>query len=220
MYQTPIDALSAEAGSSLAREGLPYWILWVLLCVILLLGFFVFLRNKELRQRLSLSLHGPRRRFNLIALQARLLREGRKKAGLLQMLGRTALRTEGATRGMTELVKQLAELESKLEDARAGVRRLSAQLESLRPARLGSRRGEEASGDALKAKAVRKDLKRILSEIAALERREDPLLEELGAALYARRPEQEPFLPLYAQVDLAEESIAEIEASMAELKKR
>ncbi len=219
MYESPIDALSLETGTALAREGLPYWIFWFLLCVILLLGFFIFLRNKELRRKLSLSLHGPRRRLNLIAFQARLLREGRKKAGLLQTLGRMALRTEGATRDHTDLVRRLAELESKLEDGRAEVRRLSAQLESLRPARLGTRRGEEPPGETQKAKAVRKDLKRVLSEIVSLERRQDPLLEELGAALYAARPDQEPFLPLYAQIDLAEETIAEIEASMAQSKK-
>jgi chromosome segregation ATPase len=219
MFESPIDGLSNDAGTALAREGLPYWIFWLLLCVIVLLGFFVFLRNKDLRQRLSLTLHGPRRRFNRIALQARLLRENKKKTALLQALGRTALRTEGATRGYAPLVKRLDDLESRLDDSRGEVRSISARLEVLRAAGPGGRRREETPGESQKSKAIRKDLKRILSEIALLERRQDPLLEELGAEIHSSRPERKPFLPLYAQIDLADESIAELEARIAELKK-
>ena len=37
-----------QDASSVAREGLPYWIFYLLLCLILLLLAFIFLRDKDL----------------------------------------------------------------------------------------------------------------------------------------------------------------------------
>ncbi len=44
-----------------SQEGLPYWILWFLLCIILLLLAFIFLRDKDLRQRLNRFLFGAKK---------------------------------------------------------------------------------------------------------------------------------------------------------------
>ncbi len=45
------------------REGIPYWIFWFLLSLILLLLLFIFLRDKDLRRRLSLVLAGAKKRM-------------------------------------------------------------------------------------------------------------------------------------------------------------
>ena len=68
--QTPLP------GSS---EGLPYWIFWFLLCIILLLLIFIFLRDKDLRRRISLFLFGAKKKLVKLRLQTRLKRECRKK---------------------------------------------------------------------------------------------------------------------------------------------
>jgi len=45
------------------REGVPYWILWFLLCIILLLLTFIFLRDKNLRQRLNSFFFGAKKKL-------------------------------------------------------------------------------------------------------------------------------------------------------------
>jgi chromosome segregation ATPase len=70
--------------------GLPFWLLWFLLCVILLLVAFIFLRDKDLRRRVSSFLSGARRHMSRLRLQVRLKREKEKKAGLWRELGKLA----------------------------------------------------------------------------------------------------------------------------------
>jgi len=71
-------------------EGLPFWLLWFLLLVILLLIAFIFLRDKDLRRRISAFLSGARRRMTRLRIQARLRREAEKKAALWRELGKQA----------------------------------------------------------------------------------------------------------------------------------
>jgi chromosome segregation ATPase len=73
-----------------AFEGLPFWLLWLLLCVILLLVVFIFLRDKDLRRRISSFLSGARRHMTRLRIRARLKREKEKKAALWRELGKKA----------------------------------------------------------------------------------------------------------------------------------
>ena len=73
-----------------SSEGLPYWTFWLLLCVILLLIAFIFLRDKDLRRRINLFLFGAKKKLIKLRLQARLKREYRKKAELISNLGKKA----------------------------------------------------------------------------------------------------------------------------------
>ncbi|HSA95641.1 MAG TPA: hypothetical protein VLJ16_06310 [Acidobacteriota bacterium] len=81
--------LQAQAAAG-AAEGLPYWLLWVLLCVILLLVAFIFLRDKDLRRRVSSFLSGARRHMVRLRLQVKLKKEKEKKASLWRELGKLA----------------------------------------------------------------------------------------------------------------------------------
>jgi chromosome segregation ATPase len=81
--------LPAQAPAS-AAEGLPYWLLWVLLCVILLLVAFIFLRDKDLRRRVSSFLSGARRHMLRLRLQVKLKKEKERKAALWRELGKLA----------------------------------------------------------------------------------------------------------------------------------
>ena len=71
-------------------EGLPYWMLWALLCVILLLVAFIFLRDKDLRRRISAFLSGARRHMVRLRLQVKLKKEREKKTALWRELGKLA----------------------------------------------------------------------------------------------------------------------------------
>ena len=208
--------LDTQAEAVLQREGLPYWALYLLLCVILMLLAFIFLRDKERRQRLSLSLHGPRRRFDLLALQTRQARERKKRAGLLRELAWVARRHKVRPKEAAEVWKRLDALEAKLQPQKAELKRLSSRLASLRlksPRRRRQDSGEQA------VKTVKQNLKRTLAGIASLERLQNPLLEELGRTVRAGRSSHEAFLPLYAQLDLTNEAIAEFQAAIDKIKK-
>ena len=71
-------------------EGLPFWLLWFLLCIILLLIVFIFLRDKDLRRRISAFLSGARRHMVRLRIQAKLKKEKEKRAALWRELGKQA----------------------------------------------------------------------------------------------------------------------------------
>jgi chromosome segregation ATPase len=81
--------LQAQAPAEVAK-GLPFWMLWLLLCVILLLVVFIFLRDKDLRRRISAFLSGARRHMIRLRLQVKLKKEKEKKAALWKELGKLA----------------------------------------------------------------------------------------------------------------------------------
>jgi DNA repair exonuclease SbcCD ATPase subunit len=64
--------------------------LWALLCVILLLVAFIFLRDKDLRRRISVFLSGARRHMARLRLQVRLKKEREKKTALWREMGKLA----------------------------------------------------------------------------------------------------------------------------------
>ena len=118
-----------------AGEGLPFWLLWFLLCVILLLVAFIFLRDKDLRRRISSFLSGARRHMIRLRLQAKLKREKEKKAALWRELGKLAWSEDVGAACIDEECRKLAGLEEerqllvdKIETARA---RLEALMEKL-----------------------------------------------------------------------------------------
>ena len=94
-----------------AGEGLPFWLLWFLLCVILLLVAFIFLRDKDLRRRISSFLSGARRHMIRLRIQAKLKREKEKKASLWRELGKLAWAEDVGTSCIGEECRKLAGLE-------------------------------------------------------------------------------------------------------------
>ncbi len=111
-----------------AKEGLPYWIFWLLLCIIFLLIAFIFLRDKDLRRRVDSFLMGMKKKVIKMRLQASLKKENKKKESLLAELGEKAwkkkLRIEfgenlqkkldSLERAKTQLAKERVEIESKI----------------------------------------------------------------------------------------------------------
>jgi DNA repair exonuclease SbcCD ATPase subunit len=98
---------------SIAREGLPYWVFWLMLCFILLLVAFIFLRDKRLRMRLSAFLAGARRRSVLLQIKYKLKKERQIRAGALKKIGERAwgedIRVPGSESVFAQLKNRLVE---------------------------------------------------------------------------------------------------------------
>jgi len=115
MIGLPIDSRPLQAQPSAGvPEGLPFWLLWFLLCVILLLIVFIFLRDKDLRRRISSFLSGARRHMIRLRLQVKLKREKEKKAALWKELGKLAWSEDVRASCIEEDCGKLAGLEEEI----------------------------------------------------------------------------------------------------------
>jgi len=122
-------ALQTE--SPLQDEGLPYWTLWFLLCIIALLTFFIFLRDKSLRQRLNLFFSRAKRRMVKIRLQARLKRENRKKDDFIKEMGQEAWITNITVKKGEKIINELKDLETKENSSRKESEEAELKIEKL-----------------------------------------------------------------------------------------
>ncbi len=105
--------LQAQAPVEVA-QGLPFWMLWLLLCLILLLVVFIFLRDKDLRRRISSFLSGARRHMIRLRLQVKLKKEKEKKAALWKELGKLAWSEDVQASCIDEDCGKLAGLEEEI----------------------------------------------------------------------------------------------------------
>ncbi len=143
-----MELIAFQAQPSFQREGLPYWMFYFLLCVILLLVIFIFLRDKQLRMRISAFLAGARRRSILVRLKFQLKKERQKRAKLLLELGKKAwekdIQANDSDLIRTELARLLERKKaSQLEWKKAydELERLHRELETA--ARLHEKRAQE-----------------------------------------------------------------------------
>jgi len=85
-----LELVAFQAVPPIEKEGLPYWIFWFMLLIIMLLVVFIFLRDKSLRQRISTFLAGAKRRSILIRLKFQMKKERQKRIASLKRLGEKA----------------------------------------------------------------------------------------------------------------------------------
>jgi chromosome segregation ATPase len=109
-----VDATLPAQAPAGVPEGLPFWLLWFLLCVILLLIAFIFLRDKDLRRRISLFLSGARRHMTRLRIQVRLKKQKDKKAALWRELGRIAWTEDVRASCIEEECRKLAVLDGEI----------------------------------------------------------------------------------------------------------
>lgn len=95
----------------ISSRGLPYWTFWLLLCIILLLIAFIFLRDKSLRQRLNSFFSRLKGKMVKIRLQAKRKKEKQKKEELLKELGATAWIEGIRAKESEQIEKDLIKLE-------------------------------------------------------------------------------------------------------------
>jgi len=108
-----LSPLQAQVSAEAAR-GLPFWMLWLFLCVILFLVVFIFLRDKDLRRRISSFLSGARRHMIRLRLQVKLKKEKEKKAALWRELGKLAWNEDVQASCIDEDCGKLAGLEEEI----------------------------------------------------------------------------------------------------------
>ncbi len=148
-----------EPAADVAREGLPFWIFWLLLSVILLLVFLIFLRDKDLRRRLSSFLSGAKRKMLRLRLQAKIRKEKEKKIELLKDLGKKAWSEDIQVEGSAEVCSKLKEVEEektadqlKWHEFYSAIEALGKEKESLRNSHLESVQKEQSLKKSLEEK--------------------------------------------------------------------
>ncbi len=220
-----MDALSnLQQASSIEREGLPFWILWLLLCVILLLLAFIFLRDRELRQRLNEFLSGAKRRMKRAQLQIRLNREKRKKGELLKELGRNAWLAKLSDKKYDPFIHNLEQLENESRERQAELKGILTGIIDLQKKQEDARQthkqltklkeaGQNPDGQSIRAakdeeKRLKKEIKDGERKIKAgqdalkdIDRRKADQFLRLGTIIDEGRPEAKDFLGFYVQID-------------------
>ena len=116
---------------ALPREGLPYWILWLLVFVIILLLTFIFLRDKDLRRRLSYLLSGGKRKLLRLHLQLQIKREKRKRLGCIKAAGKKAWSLDLRPARGESILRELGALEDKKRSLQNEWQDVFARLENL-----------------------------------------------------------------------------------------
>ena len=102
---------SAQNAVDNADGGFPFWIFWLLVCIILLLLVFIFLRDKDLRHRLDSFFKGIKNRLRKVRLLATLKKEQQKHEDFMLELGRKAWEEDVEVPSANSLRNQLARLD-------------------------------------------------------------------------------------------------------------
>ncbi len=112
--------------------GLPYWIFWFLLSIILLLIIFIFLRDKKMRQRLNQFLFRTKQKLVRLRLQKNLNSEKRKKTGFFHDIGKTSNEKKIRFPGDEKLVKKINGLEKKKTDWKKEIQTINSKIDKLK----------------------------------------------------------------------------------------
>jgi len=229
-----------EASQEMPKEGLPYWIFYLLLCVILLLLAFIFLRDKDLRQRLSAFLSGARRRMKRVQLQIRLNKEKRKKVEMLRNLG---LRVWGAKiqnekflatyKELERLEKQESSCQTDLKDFMSRIISLKKEQEEVKQqyknlvkTKEAGRQPapEEVRASKEKARGLKKEIKDLEKRISIgqaalkdIQSHKEHNFEQLGVFMDERRLDIRDFQPVYAEIDTLNRNILNLMSRIEKL---
>lgn len=225
MNTQPSDYLSLLPPAEIQKAGLPFWLFYLLLSVIVLLIIFNFLKNKSLRQRLSYTLAGPRRRFNRLRLQVQMRKEEQKKAELFRRLGELTSSKWPDLPEIEEIASEIRSLEEKNTALQNRWHILYRELELLK---LEKQKLSANSNPRERAKEEQEKVDRRIAElekekaeiqrnIMATEELLSPHLETIGRVIYRLRPDREDLDFIYFQIDDLGRSIQEIKEKIENL---
>ena len=221
---TTLTSAPARAGREIAQEGLPYWIVWLLLSLIVLLVVFIFLRDRDLRGRLNEFLSGAKKRMKRAQIRLRLDRENRLRTEAMTELGRLAWRDRIPGEAYASCSAKLSlldeEARAKQAERQGAVARaliLGRRLDEARErdktlladrGRLDRSGAQELDAVRGEARAMKKDIRGCEGEIRAglaflraIEKRRTERFQELGNIVDEVRPDLPVFLGLYVQID-------------------
>jgi DNA repair exonuclease SbcCD ATPase subunit len=206
------------------REGLPYWIFWFMLCVIVLLLAFIFLRDKELRQRVNEFLSGAKKRMKRAQLKMKANREKRRKDDLVKELGQRAWTAhvpgeayEPAYQDLDRIAKEVSGLDAELDKMNAELTDVQKQLDAARAKTKQIQKPEDKTvpPDAAALQAAKDEERRLKKDIQdrqqkisavrsarqSLETQKADKCATLGVLIDQARPDHKEVLDLYVQID-------------------
>jgi chromosome segregation ATPase len=197
-----IDSLPLQAQASAeVTKGLPFWMLWLLLCVILLLVVFIFLRDKDLRRRISVFLSGARRHMICLRLQVKLKKEKEKKAALWRELGKLAWSEDVQASCLDEDFGKLAGLEEEIGRLRKTWHDVYSRIEVLgREHDAALKRFRELVAEQEEGRRPHQE------EMLALANRKKEVLEALEASLHEAEAAEAQIKTVEKEVRQAEEN--------------
>ncbi|MCJ7681284.1 MAG: hypothetical protein MUP70_11200 [Candidatus Aminicenantes bacterium] len=126
-----LSMFSGQAPLPGAQEGLPFWIFWFLLSIILLLVIFIFLRDKDLRRRINLFLFRTKQNIFRLRLEKNLKKERKKITEVYRDMGEKAWKESipvGDDQGLPEKLKQL---ELKRKSLRESIQSTEKKMQDL-----------------------------------------------------------------------------------------
>lgn len=213
-----------QASQEMPKEGLPYWIFWLLLCIILLLLAFIFLRDKDLRQRLSAFLSGAKRRMKRTQLQIRLNREKRKKIEILRDLGtrvwadkiqnekflatfkeleRLEKQESGCQADLKDILSHIISLKKEQEEVKQGYKSLMKQKEAGQHPDPEQVRASKEKTHLLKKEISDREKKINIGQatLKDIQAHKERNFGQLGTFMDEKRPDLKDYHPVYSQID-------------------
>lgn len=219
------DYLGFLSSAEVQKEGLPFWLFYLLLSIILLLLFTNFLQNKELRQKISYTLAGPRRKFNRLRLQVRLRKEEEKKAELFRELGKLILERFPNFPEIEDIATEIRSLEEESQKLQALWHEVYRKLENLK---LEKRKlisaGNSGGTKPASLQEIEKEIEtlaknkaEIQDKLMTINDQLEPYHETIGRIIYKSRPEREELDFLYFQIGRVEENIKNLKKEIENL---
>ncbi len=191
-----------------AQEGLPYWIFWLLLCIITLLLIFIFLRDKDMRRRLDNFFAQLRNKLVIIRLQRILNREKKKKKQFITELGKTAWNEHVPIDSDNEIMRKLStieetiqQLEGEKNEALSKIRELSSEMD-----RVLKNQDKIIAGLETQMSPFKEDLNMLAEKNRALEKKISTQQDEMAELSKKITKARKESLNLEKKTDINEES--------------
>lgn len=223
------NSLSSHLGllstPELQKGGLPFWVFYLLLSIILLLIFINFLQKKDLRQKLSYVLASPRRRFSRLRIQVLLRKEEDKKSELLKRLGELTSIQWPDLPEIEKLAQEIRVLEEKNASLQVRWHRIYKELKNLMEEKKRLLASTEPD-DSLKIRLAELDgniseleqnLNGLQDSIISTDELLEPYHRTIGQIMYRLRPIREDLAFLYFQIDSLENKIHQMRQQLEKL---
>lgn len=207
-----------QDAAALQREGLPYWIFWFLLCIILLLSVFIFLRDKEMRQRINYFFIGAKHKSIIIRLRMKLKKEKQKREDRWKELGEKAWERDLEFAAGESLRRVLGYLEKQLHQNQMEWEEVFQEIQKLgRTPALSAVDREEFRFREKEVKEQERRRERIQMKIKSIERHRDHRLRSLGKLLDSLQVRAPEFEELYTRINEVNQRIFHLEQRIENL---
>jgi len=210
-------AVSLQEAEAMQREGLPFWIFYLLLCIILLLSVFIFLRDKNLRQRINFFFIGAKHKSILIRLRMKLRKERQKQEDLWRALGEKAWGNDLDFPEGASIRRVLAHLEERRHQNQMEWESVFQAIQKLSRLPAPAAGTEESGAREREIKELEHKRSSIQHRLKAIERHRNHHFRSLGILLDSLRIESPDMEDLYNRINAASQRIFNLEQRIENL---